>query len=109
MAWILLGIAGLLEIVWASAMKSSNGFTLFWPSVVTVVAMLASFGLLSVAMRSLPLGTSYMIWVGIGAVGAFVAGIVLHGEAVNPLRIAAAGLIIVGMALMKLSSQGTGA
>ncbi|WP_434288704.1 DMT family transporter [Celeribacter sp. SCSIO 80788] len=104
MAWILLTIAGLLEVVWATAMKSSNGFTVFWPSVVTVVTMLASFGLLSIAMKSLPLGTSYMVWVGIGAVGAFIAGIVLHGEALNLTRVAAAALIVAGMGLMKLSA-----
>lgn len=104
MAWILLTIAGLLEVVWATAMKASNGFTVFWPSVVTVVTMLASFGLLSVAMKSLPLGTSYMTWVGIGAIGAFIAGIVLYGEALSLTRVAAAGLILFGMALMKLSA-----
>ncbi|ATG49177.1 DMT family transporter [Celeribacter ethanolicus] len=104
MAWILLTIAGLLEVVWATAMKSSNGFTVFWPSVVTIVAMLASFGLLSIAMKSLPLGTSYMVWVGIGAIGAFIAGVVLHGEALNLTRIAAATLIVAGMGLMKLSA-----
>ncbi len=104
MAWILLTIAGLLEVVWATAMKSSNGFTVFWPSVVTVLTMLASFGLLSIAMKSLPLGTSYMIWVGIGAIGAFIAGIVLHGEALNPMRLTAAVLILIGMGLMKLSA-----
>lgn len=99
-----LTIAGLLEVVWATAMKSSNGFTVFWPSVVTIVAMLASFGLLSIAMKSLPLGTSYMVWVGIGAIGAFIAGVVLHGEALNLTRIAAATLIVAGMGLMKLSA-----
>ena len=66
-------IAGLLEVVWATSMKYSNGFTVLWPSVLTVVTMIISFGLLSVAMKSLPLGTSYMIWVGIGAIGAFIA------------------------------------
>ncbi|MBW6418470.1 multidrug efflux SMR transporter [Celeribacter sp. PS-C1] len=104
MAWILLIIAGLLEVVWATSMKYSNGFTVFWPSVLTVVTMVISFGLLSVAMRSLPLGTSYMIWVGIGAIGAFIAGIILHGEAVNVARVAAAALIVAGMGLMKLSA-----
>lgn len=104
MAWILLIIAGLLEVVWATSMKYSNGFTVFWPSVLTVVTMVISFGLLSVAMRSLPLGTSYMIWVGIGAIGAFIAGIILHGEAVNVARVAAAALIVAGMGLMKFSA-----
>ncbi|WP_226548950.1 DMT family transporter [Celeribacter naphthalenivorans] len=104
MAWILLIIAGLLEVVWATSMKYSNGFTVLWPSVLTVVTMIISFGLLSVAMKSLPLGTSYMIWVGIGAIGAFIAGIVLYGETVNLTRIAAAALIVAGMGLMKLSA-----
>ncbi|MCA0043998.1 DMT family transporter [Celeribacter litoreus] len=104
MAWVLLTIAGLLEVVWATAMKSSNGFTVLLPSIVTVVAMLLSFGLLSVAMKSLPLGTSYMVWVGIGAIGAFIAGVILHGEALNATRVLAAAFIISGMGLMKLSS-----
>ncbi|PZX12685.1 DMT family transporter [Celeribacter halophilus] len=104
MAWVLLTVAGLLEVVWATAMKSSNGFSVFWPSVLTVVAMLASFGLLSIAMKSLPLGTSYMVWVGIGAIGAFIAGIILHGEALNLSRITAAALIVAGMGLMKISA-----
>ncbi|MBY6203081.1 multidrug efflux SMR transporter [Maritalea mobilis] len=106
MAWILVTVAGLLEIVWATSMKQSDGFTRLWPSVITIVTMLGSFGLLSIAMRSLPLGTAYMVWVGIGAVGAFIAGIILYGEALNPMRVAAAVLIVLGMALMKLSTQG---
>ena len=106
MAWILLTIAGVLEVVWAFAMKQSDGFTRLWPSVVTVVAMLLSFGMLALAMRSLPLGTAYTIWTGIGAVGAFAVGIVVLGEAVTPARLIAASLIIGGMILMKLSSPG---
>lgn len=102
MAWIILFIAGLLEVVWATAMKASEGFTALGPSIVTVVTMLSSFGLLAIAMRSLPLGTSYMVWSGIGAVGAFVTGIAFHGEAVSITRLAAAGLIITGMVLMKV-------
>ncbi len=104
MAWVLLTIAGLLEVVWASAMKSSNGFTVLGPSVVTIVTMLLSFGLLSIAMKSLPLGTSYMVWVGIGGIGAFIAGVVLHGEALSMMRVLAAALIVTGMGLMKLTS-----
>lgn len=104
MAWICLCIAGLFEIVWASAMKQSEGFTRFWPSVITLVAMLASFGLLSISMRVLPLGTAYTIWTGIGAVGTFVVGILALGEAATPLRILAAILIVSGLVLMKLSS-----
>ena len=103
MAWFLLIVAGLLEIVWASAMKLSDGFSRLGPSLVTAAAMLASFGLLALAMRSLPLGTAYTVWTGIGAVGAFVVGIVWMGEAASPMRLIAAGLIISGLVLMKVS------
>jgi quaternary ammonium compound-resistance protein SugE len=105
MAWLFLVIAGLLEVVWSYSMKQSEGFSRLVPSVVTIVAMIASFGLLSLAMRSLPLGTSYTIWTGIGAVGAFVVGIVVLGESSNPMRLAAAALIISGLVLMQLSSN----
>jgi len=103
-AWVLLGVAGLLEIVWAFTMKQSDGFTRLWPSLITLVAMLGSFALLSMAMRSLPLGTAYTIWTGSGAVGAFAVGIAVLGEAASPARIAAAILIVAGLALMKLST-----
>jgi quaternary ammonium compound-resistance protein SugE len=104
MAWIYLIAAGLLEIVWASAMKFSNGFSRPLPAAITVAAMIASFALLAMAMRQLPLGTAYMLWTGIGAVGAFAVGIVLLGEAITPTRLIAAGLIVAGMALMKAGS-----
>ncbi|WP_066776614.1 quaternary ammonium compound efflux SMR transporter SugE [Sphingomonas sp. CCH5-D11] len=104
MAWIALVFAGVFEIVWASAMKQSHGFTKLWPSVVTAVGMLISFGLLAWAMRSLPLGTAYTIWTGIGAVGAFIVGIVIFGEAATALRLIAAALIVSGLVLMKVSS-----
>lgn len=104
MAWFLLSIAGVLEVVWAFSMKQSEGFSRFWPSIVTLIAMIISFALLSWSMRTLPLGTAYTVWTGIGAVGAFVVGIVILGEAASPLRIAAAVLIVAGIALMKLSS-----
>ncbi len=104
MAWILLILAGCFEIVWATAMKQSHGFSRLWPSVVTICGMIVSFALLSWSMRSLPLGTAYTIWTGIGAVGAFVIGIVVFGEAATPLRIMAALLIVGGLVLMKLSS-----
>ncbi|QAY76393.1 quaternary ammonium compound efflux SMR transporter SugE [Sphingosinicella sp. BN140058] len=103
MAWIVLGIAGLLEVVWAFAMKQSEGFTRLWPSLVTLTAMGVSFGLLSWSMRTLPLGTAYTVWTGIGAVGAFVVGIVVLGEAASPMRITAALLIVAGLVLMKLA------
>ncbi|ALH79668.1 DMT family transporter [Sphingopyxis macrogoltabida] len=104
MAWVYLGIAGLLEIVWAFAMKQSDGFTRLGPSIVTLVAMIGSFVLLSLSMKSLPLGTAYTIWTGIGAVGAFLVGILWLGEQANAMRIAAALLIVGGLLLMKLSS-----
>lgn len=108
MASIQLIAAGLLEIVWATAMKHSAGFTRPIPTSITVLAMIASFILLAAAMKSLPLGTSYVIWTGIGAVGAFVARVVLFDEAVTPLRLVGAVLIVAGLAIMKLSSGQTG-
>ncbi|MTH35583.1 QacE family quaternary ammonium compound efflux SMR transporter [Paracoccus limosus] len=104
MAWIHLMIAGLLEVVWAFAMKQSEGLTRPGPVAVTVVAMLASVWFLSLAMRSLPLGTAYVIWTGIGAVGAFVLGIVALGESADPLRLTAAGLILAGLLLLKFAT-----
>ena len=104
MAWILLVVAGLLEIVWAFTMKLSQGFTRPGPSVVTLLAMLASFGLLSASMRTLPLGTAYTVWTGIGAVGAFAVGVVVLGESVNAARVLAAVLIASGLMLMKVST-----
>ncbi|GAB3752478.1 quaternary ammonium compound efflux SMR transporter SugE [Spirosoma pomorum] len=104
MSWIYLVVAGLLEVVWAYFMKQSEGFTRLIPSLITVVAMMASFGLLALAMRTLPLGTSYVIWTGIGAVGAFIVGILLLGEPMNATRLLAALLIVAGLILMKLSS-----
>ncbi|HEU5435283.1 MAG TPA: multidrug efflux SMR transporter [Telluria sp.] len=105
MPWILLVVAGLFEVVWAYSMKLSNGFTNLTASIVTVVMMMASFGLLSLAMRTLPLGTAYTIWTGIGAVGAFVVGIAFLGEQFSLMRVCAAVLIVSGLVLMKLSSH----
>lgn len=104
MAWIFLFVAGLLEVAWAYTMKLSLGFTKPVPSVLTIVAMIASFSLLSVAMKSLPLGTAYTIWTGIGAVGAFLLGILVLGEPANAMRIGAAVLIVTGLVMMKFSS-----
>lgn len=104
MAWIYLALAGGLEVVWAFAMKQSAGFTKLTPSVITLITMAASFGLLSVSMKSLPLGTAYTIWTGIGAVGAFVVGVAVLGEALSLARLCAAALIVSGLVLMKLSS-----
>ncbi len=105
MAWILLTLAGVLEVVWAYFMKQSQGFTKVTPSIITIVTMIASFAMLSVSMKSIPLGTAYTIWTGIGAVGAFLAGVLLLGEAANPMRIVAAVLIVLGLVIMKLSSS----
>jgi quaternary ammonium compound-resistance protein SugE len=104
MSWILLFIAGLLEVAWAAGLKSSDGFTRLWRSVFTIVTALGSFILLAMAMRQLPLGTAYAVWTGIGAVGAFVFGIVMMGEALTAARVASAALIVVGLIGLKLSS-----
>ncbi|KAB0573429.1 quaternary ammonium compound efflux SMR transporter SugE [Brucella pituitosa] len=104
MAWIYLALAGGLEIVWAYFMKKSEGFSLLTPSVITIVTMIGSFALLSIAMRTLPLGTAYAIWTGIGAVGAFVVGIFILGEAATFFRVASVTLILAGIIGLKLSS-----
>ncbi|MET3598650.1 DMT family transporter [Martelella mangrovi] len=103
MAWFILAIAGVLEVVWAFSMKKSAGFTLLTPTLVTFLAAAASFILLSLSMRTLPLGTAYTIWTGIGAIGAFAVGVAVLGEAVTPGRLIAAVLIISGIVVMKMS------
>lgn len=104
MAWVYLLIAGVLEVVWAFAMKKSDGFTVLAPTIVTLIAMIASFALLSIAMKSLPLGTAYTVWTGIGALGAFALGVVILGEAATATRFFAASLIVAGIVMMKLST-----
>ena len=104
MAWLLLIIAGLCEIVWAIGLKYAEGFTRLWPSVITVVAMLVSIVLLGYAMKSLPVGTSYAVWVGVGAVGTAVLGIVLLGESASPGRLASLALIVAGIIGLKLAT-----
>ncbi len=104
MAWIVLCIAGFFEIIWAFYMKQSEGFTRLVPTIITLVGMVASVVLLAFSMKTLPLGTAYTIWTGIGALGAFVVGIVVLGEQATSLRIVAAVLIVSGLVLMKLSS-----
>ena len=104
MAWTILIVAGVFETVWAYYMKLSDGFTRLGPTAITFAAMAVSIGLLGIAMKSLPLGTAYMVWTGIGALGAFVVGIAVLGEAVTVLRVAAAILIVSGIVLMKVSS-----
>jgi quaternary ammonium compound-resistance protein SugE len=103
MAWILLIVAGLLEVVWAIGMKQSQGFTKLWPSVWTILAMLASFGLLAMAMKSLPLGVSYTVWVGIGAVGSVIAGAVIFGERMNMAQYVCVAMIGMGILGLKLT------
>ncbi|MEY1236217.1 multidrug efflux SMR transporter [Providencia manganoxydans] len=105
MAWLYLFLAGLFEVVWAFFMKESNGFTKLVPSLLTILFMVVSFGLLSISMKTLPLGTSYTIWVGIGAVGAFILGIVFFHESMNIMRIIAAALIVAGVIMMKLATK----
>jgi quaternary ammonium compound-resistance protein SugE len=105
MAWLLLISAGLLETVWAFYMKKSDGFTLLWPTVITGVTMLASFALLSVSMKTLPLSSAYVVWTGIGSVGAFILGVMVLGEEATAMRILSAVLIVSGIVLMKVSSS----
>ncbi|WP_312595868.1 multidrug efflux SMR transporter [Brevundimonas sp.] len=105
MAWVFLLLAGLLEVVWAFLMKASVGFTRPWPTAGMIVFMIGSFGLLSMAMRTLPLGTAYAIWTGIGAVGAFMVGAVFLGEPLTPLRIAGVTLVAFGLIVLKLASS----
>ena len=106
MAWISLLVAGLFEIVWAYFMKQSHGFTRLWPSVATLAFMGVSFALLSFSMKTLPMGTAYVMWTGIGAVGAFIVGVVLLGEQISPLRILAAVLVLSGLILFRLAPGG---
>ena len=105
MAWIVLVFAGIFEIIWAYSMKLSEGFTKLTPSVITIFFMILSFGLLAYAMRTLPLGTAYTIWTGIGAIGSFLVGIFVLGEPASAMRMLAAVLIISGLVLMKLFSS----
>jgi quaternary ammonium compound-resistance protein SugE len=104
MNWTLLVLAGLLEVVWAIGLKYTEGFTKLWPSVLTLVAMGVSFYLLSLAMRTIPLGTAYAVWVGIGAVGAAIAGMLLFKEPATVLRIVSLALVIGGIVGLKVSS-----
>jgi len=104
MPWLILVLAGLFEIGWAIGLKYSEGFTRLWPSIGTVAAMAVSLGLLGIAMRSLPVGTAYAIWVGVGAVGTVILGIVLFDEPVNALRIGSVTLIIAGLVGLKLAT-----
>lgn len=105
MAWVYLFFAGIFEVVWSVAMKESHGFSRLVPSIITIVFMLLSFALLSIAMKTLPLGTSYTVWVDIGAIGAFILGVTMFGESLNPLRVIAALLIFAGVVLLKFATK----
>lgn len=103
MAWVLLVVAGLLEVVWAISMKASAGFTKGWLAALSIAGAWASFALLGLAMKSLPAGTAYAVWVGIGAVGVAALGIVLFNESVTPMRIGCIGLIVAGVLGLRLA------
>ena len=105
MSWIILFVAGLIEVVWAVGLKYTHGFSRLVPSVITVVAMVVSMAMLSWAMKSLPVGTAYAVWTGIGAVGAAITGILLLGESASPMRIASLALIVMGIIGLKLSAH----
>lgn len=105
MAWVYLLFAGIFEVVWSTAMKESHGFTRLIPSILTVFFMILSVVLLAISMKTLPLGTSYTIWVGIGAIGAFILGVVMFGESLNPLRVIAVLLIFAGVILLKVATK----
>jgi quaternary ammonium compound-resistance protein SugE len=102
-AWILIVLAGILETVWALGLKYSEGFTKFWPSALTIVAAIASFWLLSMAMKTLPVGTAYAVWVGIGVMGTVIFGVVLLGEPLNAMRVIGIGWLLLGIMALKLA------
>jgi len=104
MAWVILIVAGLFEVGWAIGLKYTEGFTRFWPTVGTVAAMIVSIWLLGIAMKSLPVGTAYAIWVGVGAVGTAILGIVLLGESANAGRLISLALIVAGIVGLKLAT-----
>lgn len=106
MPWVLLVIAGLLEVCWAIGLKYTEGFTRPLPSILTASAIVASMGLLSIAARSLPIGTAYAVWVGIGALGAAILGIVLFRETVTPMRVVFLGMLLVSIIGLKLTGSG---
>jgi quaternary ammonium compound-resistance protein SugE len=104
MNWVLLLLAGFLEVGWAVGLKYTNGFTRLWPSIATVAAMVLSIGLLGVAMKSLPVGTAYAVWVGVGAVGTAIVGMTLLGEPASTARVISLGLIVAGIIGLKLAT-----
>ena len=105
MAWLVLVAAGLMEVGWAVGLKYTEGFTRLWPSLWTVIAMALSLGLLGLALKSLPLGTAYAVWTGIGSVGTVLIGIWLLGESADPLRLGCIALILAGILGLKLTAH----
>ena len=103
-AWLALLGAGLLEVAWALGLKYSDGLTKFWPTAATVVAITLSFALMALALRSLPFGTAYAVWTGIGAVGSILLGMIIYSEPTDPVRLICLGLIVAGMVGLKLNS-----
>lgn len=101
--WLLVILAGIMETGWAIGLKYSDGFTRLWPSILTILGALASFWLLSIGMKSLPVGTAYAVWVGIGAVGTAIAAVILLGEPVTLLRVVGIALIVLGIAALKFA------
>jgi len=102
--WLALLAAGLLEVAWAVGLKHSDGLTRFWPTAATLLSIALSFGLMAIALRSLPFGTAYAVWTGIGAVGSILAGMLLYSESADPVRIVCLALIVAGMIGLKLNS-----
>jgi len=105
MSWLILFLAGIFEVVWAIGLKYTHGFTKVTPTIFTIVAMIISFYLLSLALKSLPLGTAYAIWVGIGTIGTVIAGVILFSEPTSTIRIVSIILILVGIIGLKLSTN----
>ncbi|MFH1060650.1 MAG: quaternary ammonium compound efflux SMR transporter SugE [Pseudomonadota bacterium] len=104
MNWLLLAVAGVFEVVWALAMKASQGFTRPWPSLITLAAMMVSVGLLALALKGLPVGSAYAVWTGIGAAGTALMGILVFGEPASAWRLASVGLIVAGIVGLKLDA-----
>jgi quaternary ammonium compound-resistance protein SugE len=104
MPWVILVLAGLFEVGWAIGLKYTEGFTRLWPTIATALAMIISLGLLGIAMKSLPVGTAYAVWVGVGAAGTVALGIVLLGEPANGARLISVALIIAGIIGLKLAT-----
>ena len=104
MAWLILVVAGLFEVGWAIGLKYSEGFTRLWPATWTIVAMIISLGMLGIAMKSLPVGSAYAVWVGVGAIGTAILGIMLFGEAVNAGRLISLALILTGIIGLRLAA-----